>query len=50
MADDAKKDFRKEIKTRLKQLSEDEIAAQSRKAQDLILGLKQYHAAGYMSI
>ena len=50
MADDAKKDFRKEIKTRLKRLSEDEVTAQSRKAQDLILSLKQYQAAESLSI
>lgn len=50
MADDAKKDFRKEIKSRLKQLSEDEIKEQSRKAQDLILGLKQYRDAQTLSI
>ena len=50
MADDAKKDFRKEIKIRLKQLSENEIVAQSRKAQDLILGLKEYQAAEALSV
>ena len=50
MAADAKKDFRKEIKTNLSHLTEDEITSQSQKAQDLILGLKQYKAAQTLSI
>lgn len=50
MASDAKKDFRKEIKNKLKQLSEDEITEQSRKAQHLILNLKQYKEAQTLSV
>ena len=50
MAADAKKDFRKEIKAKLSQLNEDEITAQSAKAQDLVLNLKQYKEAQTLSI
>jgi 5-formyltetrahydrofolate cyclo-ligase len=50
MAADAKKDFRKEIKTKLKALTEDQISEQSGKAQDLILGLKQYKDAQTLSV
>jgi 5-formyltetrahydrofolate cyclo-ligase len=50
MAADAKKDFRKEIKTKLKALTEDQISEQSGKAQDLVLGLKQYKDAQTLSV
>ena len=50
MAADAKKDFRKEIKAKLSQLTGDEITAQSAKAQDLVLNLKQYKEAQTLSI
>ena len=50
MAADAKKDFRKEIKSKLSQLSSDEITEQSLKAQNLVLGLKQYQTAQSLSI
>ena len=50
MATDAKQDFRKNVKARLSALSEEEVAEQARKAQDLILQLRQYKEANRLSI
>ena len=47
---DAKKKLRSEIKQRLSALSEDSIAAQSKKAQQLILSLPQYKHAKRVGI
>lgn len=50
MATDAKKDFRKDVKAKLSTLSEAEVAEQSRKAQDLVLQLRQYKEARRISV
>jgi 5-formyltetrahydrofolate cyclo-ligase len=49
-SNDLKGDFRKQIKSKLSQLSKDEIASQSERAQNLILGLPQYQKANRLSI
>ena len=50
MALDAKKDYRKDIKTKLSALSEEDVAEQSSKAQDLLLSLRQYEDAKRLSV
>ena len=50
MTTDAKKDFRKDVKTKLSALSEENIAEQSRKAQDSILNLHKYKEAMRISV
>ena len=47
---DAKKALRKQIKDRLSTLSEDEIATQSKRAQETILSLQQYQNAKRIGI
>ena len=50
MASDAKKDYRKDIKAKLSALSAEEVANQSRRAQDLILSMQQYQDAKRISV
>jgi 5-formyltetrahydrofolate cyclo-ligase len=47
---DIKANFRKTIKAKLSELTEDEIRLQSQRAQDLILNLPQYRNANRLSI
>ncbi|EMC93269.1 hypothetical protein BAUCODRAFT_26586 [Baudoinia panamericana UAMH 10762] len=46
----AKKDLRRSVKTQLAELSEDEVAKQSRIAQDSVLSLPQYRNARRISV
>ncbi|KAF7198420.1 5-formyltetrahydrofolate cyclo-ligase [Pseudocercospora fuligena] len=50
MATDAKKALRSEIKQKLPALSEQDVLAQSRKAQNVILGLPEYRKAKRVGI
>lgn len=47
---DIKSDFRKTIKSRLSQLTDEDIAAQSQRAQESILSLPQYKNAQRLSV
>lgn len=50
MSIEAKKALRKSTKSRLSGLSEDEVSAQSREAQHLVLGLREYRDATNISV